>query len=81
VIRTTRLTLSASNDNDVHREVHRLQQRRAEFPCQIDPGESIISWSVRAFPWKWQGGEPEYSMVLDDETGHEHGVRRFATPK
>ena len=69
------------NVNDVRREVHGLQQRRAEFPCQIDPGESITFWSVRAFPWQWQGGEPEYSMVLDDGTGHEHGVRRFATPK
>jgi hypothetical protein len=69
------------NDNDVHQEVYRLEQRRAGIPAQIDPGESVTFWSVRAFPWRSQAGEPEYSMILDDETGHEYGVRRFATPK
>lgn len=65
-------------DIEVLREVARLEHLRNPWPHTIGPCETVHGWYVLAMPHRPQGGEPEYTVTIEDEHGHTYSMKRLA---
>jgi len=67
-------------DIEVAKEVERLKHQHNSAPKQLEPGKTVF-WYVLSLPRRLQGGEPEYTITLEDAHRHEYTVKRLGRPK